>query len=111
MARLGGRAMERIPYGASVLCRNMEVRRAPPETANGTASSKPEWGHRGDAHRKGDWVDVQPIEGLGQRDLHAIAAGPIMEPLRIYLPAGKLTEAEYQERLALDYERCGIERE
>ena len=111
-ARLQGVAMERIPYGARVLCRKNEVSLAGPEIANGTASDKPDWFHRlGSAeqvHEIGDWVSVEPIEGLGERDLHAIAAGPIMEPCKLYLPAGKLTEAEYQQRLALDFERAGI---
>ena len=48
---------------------------------------------------------------VGERDLQAIANGPIMEPLALYLPAGKVSEAEYQERLKLDYERAGIAQE
>lgn len=103
-----GVAKERIPYGAHVLCRGFEVRLAPPELANGIACSKPAWGYPRDAHDPGDHVSVTPVEGLGQRDLNAIANGPIMEPIRLYLPAGKVSEAEYQERLKLDYERCGI---
>lgn len=108
----GGVAKERIPYGAHVLCRNFEVRLAPPEIANGIAAERPKWQQRWepDFYKAGDTMDVTPIEGLGQRDLHAMANGPIMEPLKLYLPAGKISEAEYQERLALDFARCGIDR-
>lgn len=99
-----GLAKHRIPVGATVLCRGGDVRRAPREIANGTAKSD---GTR-KAYRKGEWVSVEPVQGLGERDLHAMAAGPIMEPLRLFLPAGKVSEAEYQERLALDFARAGI---
>ena len=33
-------------------------------------------------------------------DLHAIANGGIMDPCKTYLPAGRLTEAEYRAREA-----------
>lgn len=109
LPKMRGVAKEPIAAGAYVLCRNFEVRLSPAETANGTAARRLKWEQRwyGDAYRTGDCVDVLPIEGLGERDLHAIANGPIMEPLKLYLPAGKLTEAEYQERLKLDFERIG----
>jgi hypothetical protein len=35
---------------------------------------------------------------LSAQDLQAIAEMPIMDPGRLYLPAGKLSEAEYQAR-------------
>ena len=35
---------------------------------------------------------------LSPDDLRAIANGPIMDSNRIYLPAGKCTQAEYAER-------------
>lgn len=35
---------------------------------------------------------------LKAADLAEIAAGPIVDPGRVYLPAGKLSEAEYQAR-------------
>lgn len=103
-----GIAKQRIPYGAHVLCRGNEVSLAGPEIANGIAD-KSEWWPR--AWPKGEWVKVTPIQGLGQRDLHAMANGPIMEPLRLYLPAGKISEEEYQERLDLDFQRAGITRD
>ena len=110
MDKMRGNAKERIPYGAGVLCRNNEVRLAPPAIANAAADPEPFWLSRGrTCYKKGEWVTATPIEGLGERDLHAMAAGPIMEPTRIYLPAGKVSEAQYQERLALDFRRAGIE--
>lgn len=104
-----GEAKERMFVGQHVLCRNYQVRLAPPSIANGTVTGyrgRPRW--MGDRYEPGDYVQVKPIEGLGERDLHAIANGPIMEPVKLYLPAGKLSEAEYQERLKLDFERAGI---
>ncbi len=106
-----GTAKERIPYGARVLCRNFEVHLASPEVANGTARHRPSWSNpAGDFYASGDHVEVEPVVGLGQRDLQAIANGPIMEPIKLYLPAGKITEAEYQERLDLEFSRAGIDR-
>ncbi|AIT81651.1 hypothetical protein [Novosphingobium pentaromativorans] len=106
-----GTAKERIPYGALVLCRGFEVVLAGPEIANGRARRPPRWAGRSDeAYHAGDWVSVEPIEGLGDRDLNALANGPIMDPRRIYLPAGKLTERAYQERLDLQFREAGISR-
>lgn len=111
MAKLRGTAQEPIPYGAHVLCRGYDVKLADPTVANGTADSEPFWASRGrSGYKKGEMVMVTPVEGLGGRCLKALADGPIMEPTRIYLPAGKVGEAEYQERLALDFKRAGIAR-
>lgn len=112
LKRMHGKAVERIPFGAPVLCRNMEVRLAPRAIANGIAGDE-SWRWRSGGrriHYPGDWVTVRAIQGLGQRDLHAIARGPIMDPLALYLPAGKLTPAEYQERLDLQFREAGIRR-
>lgn len=108
--KLRGIAKEPIPYGAHVLCRDFQVELADPAIANGTAREPRHYRNPEGRYRKGDFVDVQPVEGLGQRDLHKLAQGPIMEPLRINLPAGKLTEEEYQERLDLQFRDAGIER-
>ena len=109
---LRGEAMEPIEYGALVLCRNNEARNAPATIANAKAADRPKWAqayHK--RYEKGDYVFAFALEDLGERDLQAIANGPIMEPLALYLPAGKVSEAEYQERLKLDYERAGIAQE
>lgn len=104
MAFMRGVAKETIKFGALVLCRNNEVRNADRSVANGTAKGRPRWGARqSETFEPGDWLHVVPVDGLAGRDLHAIAAGPIMEPLRLYLPAGKISEAEYQERLNLSF--------
>lgn len=39
-------------------------------------------------------------DGLSAADLQSITDGGIMDPNRIYLPAGKLSEAEYRAREA-----------
>jgi len=53
-----------------------------------------------DGAKKGLHIEYKMIEGLGSRDLHAIANGPIMDPNRIYLPAGKCSEEEVRRREA-----------
>lgn len=43
-------------------------------------------------------------DGLDALDLHAIAAGPLMDANRLYLPAGRISLAEAERR-----ERAGVE--
>ena len=38
---------------------------------------------------------IAALGDLSPDDLRAIANGPIMDPNRIYLPAGRISEAEY----------------
>jgi hypothetical protein len=100
-----GIATETIPFGAHVLCRGFRVSLAAPEIANGTARARPLY--RGDkpVYSVGGHVTVDPIEGLGDRDLHALANAPIMDPCRLYLPAGKLSMAETRAREAANLEQ------
>lgn len=102
---LYGIAAEAIPFGALVLHRGFSVSLASADIANGTARHRPTWCGEPLEYAAGDHVSVDPIEGLGARDLHAIAAGPIMDPARLYLPAGKLTKAESAAREASNWER------
>jgi hypothetical protein len=97
-----GVATEDIPFGALVLCRGFRVSLAGPEIANGNARSRPIW--RGDErlYKAGEHLFVEPIEGLGGRDLHALANAPLMDANQLYLPAGKLSMAEYRARVAAD---------
>lgn len=90
-------ASELIPIGALVLVRGDRVGLASQEIANGRAV-KSIWGNR--PYKPGDRVTIEPIDGLGSRDLNAIANGPIMDPNRIYLPAGKCSEDEMRRREA-----------
>lgn len=90
-----GIAQEPIPIGAKVLLRGDRVTLAGPELANGVAV-KSVWGS--ETYNVGARVTVDPIPGLGERDLQAMANGPIMDPNRLYLPAGKCSEAEMRER-------------
>jgi hypothetical protein len=46
----------------------------------------------------GERVKVEMIEGLGARSLQAMADGPIMDAGEIFLPAGKCSVEEMQER-------------
>lgn len=108
---MNGQAMERIDYGAPVLCRLGEVRRADPSLANGTAMPRPDWpGKKVTYYKAGEQVEVLPVHGLGERDLQALADGPIMDPLRTYLPAGRLSEREYQQRLDAEFRAAGLSR-
>ena len=102
---MSGTATEAIPFGAHVLCRGFRVSLAAPEIANGTARSRPLY--RGDkpVYYVGQHVTVDPIEGLGARDLHALANAPIMDPCRLYLPAGKLSMTETRAREAANLDR------
>tara|TARA_B100001057_G_scaffold330208_1_gene330576 strand:+ start:1443 stop:1787 length:345 start_codon:yes stop_codon:yes gene_type:complete len=98
--KLVGRAFEDMEPGDHVMCRDSSVTKAAPEIANAIVVKK---------CRAGDWPKLRKVDGLGERNLQAMADGPIMEPLRLYLPSGRLTEAEYQQRLREDFERAGIE--
>lgn len=75
---------------------------AGPEIANGTAASRKLNAGDKPVYRKGDFLEVIPIEGLGARDLHAMANAPLMDANRVFLPAGKLTMAEYRARVVAD---------
>jgi hypothetical protein len=92
-------AVGKVPFGASVLVRGARASVAPPELANGVACAAPLWSRK-KVYRDGQSFWVEMNEGLGARDLHAIANGPIMDPSEIYLPAGKLSMAETRAREA-----------
>lgn len=81
--------MQKIKAGASILVRGGDATLAGPEIANAIAE---------EAGKKGMYISVKMITGLGDRDLHAMANGPIMDPLRIFLPAGKCREEEILRR-------------
>lgn len=97
-----GLATEPIPVGATVLLLGGEVRLAGPEIANAVAIDD---GLPSAHYLKGQYVKVRPIEGLGERSLQAIANGPLMDPNRLYLPAGKCSEDEVRRREAWREER------
>ena len=92
------RAVGRIPYGARVLVRAMRAEVAGPEMANGTAQSAPSWWRGHKRYKDGESLVVAMDATIGARDLHAIANGPIMDANELYLPAGKISMAEYRER-------------
>lgn len=99
---LRGTAQERIPFGAMVLCRDSRVWLAGVELANGTARARPFWCGDEREYKAGEFLFVDPVEGLGGRDLHAMANGPIMDANALFLPAGKLSMSEYRARVAAD---------
>lgn len=89
----------KIACGARVLVRGMRAVAASDALANATAGHRPSWDlRRSKAYRKGETLLVVMDDGIGSRDLHAIANGPIMDPAAIYLPAGKLSMSDYRAR-------------
>ena len=87
------RTRERIAYGDRLLVRGCRVRKADEAIANATAIKPMHWAAYGH-YAPGDIVVAAMDDGLGVRDLHALANGPIMDASEIYLPAGKLSMAE-----------------
>lgn len=92
-------ARERIAWGPPVIVLGGDCKAADASIANGKllAPASPLSRHRRKC-RIGENVAVEMIEGLGGRSLHDIANGPCMDPLRLYLPEGKISEAEWQKR-------------
>jgi len=96
MTKVYVHAEEDIPLGARILVRGTRANLAPDTIANATVAPRPSWA--GKKIRAGQTFTALMDDGIGQRDLHAIANGPIMDEARIYLPAGKISEAEFRER-------------
>ena len=99
MATVHARASGYIRFGDRVLVRSGRAEVAGPDLANGTARSRPCWVGP-PRYSDGDTLLVVMDDGLGDRDLHAIANGPIMDPSALYLPAGKISLAEAKARVA-----------
>jgi hypothetical protein len=87
-------AKGRITFGARILVRGRRAEVAEPGIANATALKPPPW-TRTRFYKDGESLVAQMDDGLGSRDLHAIANGPIMDPAELYLPAGKISMAEW----------------
>lgn len=90
-------ARERIAWGSPVICLGADCKAADPAIANGTLL-RPSFPTQRRKCSAGENVEVEMITGLAGRSLHDLANGPCMEPLRIYLPEGKISEAELQQR-------------
>lgn len=91
--------MGRLHAGPACLVRGMRAVAASDALANASAGHRPSWDlRRSKAYRKGDTLPVVMDDGIGSRDLRAIANGPIMDPAALYLPAGKLSMSEYRAR-------------
>ena len=93
-------AVGRIKFGDRVLVRDARAAKAGPDLANGTAMPQPHWDRGPRFYRNGETVRVEMDEGLGTRSLHALANGPLMDSNEIYLPAGRLSMAEWRAREA-----------
>lgn len=98
MTRRIVRADVDVPYGSRVLVRSGRASPADDSLANATATPRPSWLMENGIIKAGEHFSVVMDEGLGTRDLQAIADGPIMDESNLYLPAGKISMAEYRER-------------
>lgn len=90
-------ARERIAWGSPVICLGIECKAADVSIANGTLL-KPEDAGRRRKRLVRETVHVEMVEGLGGRSLQDLANGPCMEPLRLFLPEGRLSEDEWRRR-------------
>ena len=110
MRDIRGFADEPITYGARVICRGGKVSLANPDIANGRARARPIWASTpAMRYETGEHLLVEPIEGLGERNLHAMANAPLMDASNLYLPAGRLSMADYRARVAADVVDQSIE--
>jgi len=60
------------------------------------------------SYKLGEFITVKMDTDQTGRDLHALANSPIMDPKALFLPAGRLSEADYQARVADQFVRAGI---
>ncbi|MEO1490135.1 MAG: hypothetical protein AAFR88_11985 [Pseudomonadota bacterium] len=107
MSAKWAKARERIAWDSPVVVLGGEAKGADSSIANATLLKPDLVGRRRKCH-VGEYVEIEWIEGLGERDLHAMANGPCMQPLRIYLPDGKITQDELSERERQQREDAGI---
>ena len=92
------RAAGDIPYGSRLLVRGARASVAGDDLANAFAPPRPAWLNEREIISDGQHFTAIMDEGIGKRDLHAIANGPIMDEAKIYLPAGKLSMEEFRAR-------------
>jgi hypothetical protein len=100
-------ARERIAWGAPVICLGGDCKAADASIANGTLL-KPDFRTSRRKCQIGENVLVEMIVGLGGRSLHDLANAPCMNPLSLYLPEGKISEAELRERQRQQMRDAGI---
>lgn len=91
-------ADEAIAFGARVLVRGRRACIAPDSIANATVVPRPAWSQSGDAIQRGEHFTAMMDDGIGNRDLKALANAPIMDAANIYLPAGKISMEEFKAR-------------
>lgn len=90
-------ARERIAWGSPVFVIGSDCKAAEAAHANGTLLKLDRFTRRRKCN-VGETVEVEMIVGLAGRSLQDLANGPCRDPLNLYLPEGKISEAEWQRR-------------
>lgn len=90
-------AQERIAWGSPVFVIGSDCKAAEASHANGTLMKLDRFTRRRKCN-VGEIVEVEMIVGLAGRSLQDLANGPCRDALRIYLPEGKISEAEWERR-------------
>jgi len=96
--RVSARAEKTIRYGERILVRDGRAVPADSSLANATAPERPSWISARFKIRTGNNFMAVMDDGIGDRDIKAIANGPIMDVANIYLPAGKVSMEEFKAR-------------
>lgn len=106
--QLRGMAQEDISYNQPVLIRGGQCWLAEPAIANAISGKRPPWG--GPEHyKKGEIVFATAVDSPIDLDVHQLVTLPLMDAVNINLPAGRLSEQAYQERLNLQFREAGID--
>jgi hypothetical protein len=87
-----------IPYGAEVLVRGTRACLCDPALANARVVRRPPWLDEEDVIPPRRTFAVELIDRA--RDLQALADGPIMDAVNLYVPAGRLNWADTKAREA-----------
>ena len=100
-------ARERIAWGSPVFVIGGDCKAAEASHANGTLLKLDRFTRRRKCN-VGEIVEVEMIVGLAGRSLQDLANGTCRNPLNLYLPEGKISEAELRERQRQQMRDAGI---
>jgi len=110
MARTASTAEEFLAFGARILVRHGRASLAHEGVANASvpnAEFYPWYARDAGGFKQGALFFPVMDKDFGARSLHDIANGPIMDPAKIYLPAGTCSEADWRKRNTETLEQLG----